>query len=203
MAAAQQCAERGTSLDVYKKRLDDLFKSEIPWIEILRQFLTPLFDSTRKWLPPNRRHVYKRIYLPSLRKEKQLKIVIAIDTSGSTVGDIVKRFVSEVYAILNSFSGYELKLIQCDRDIQKIEIFNTEKPFIPDNFDLVGGGGTDFHPVFDLIKRDNEPPALLLYLTDGFGEAPKKPPSYPVIWGVIEGGICPATWGNSININLI
>ena len=66
------------------------------WKEILRQYLTPMFDSTRKWLPPNRRHVYKKMYLPSLRKEKQLNIVIAIDTSGSTRGDVVKTFVSEV-----------------------------------------------------------------------------------------------------------
>ena len=75
MAAAQQCQERGTEMGNYKRLLDDLFSSKLPWQEILRQFLTPMFDSTRKWLPPNRRHVYKKVYLPSLQKEKQLKII--------------------------------------------------------------------------------------------------------------------------------
>ena len=70
-----------------------------------------MFDSTRKWLPPNRRHIYKKMYLPSLQKDKQLKIVMLVDTSGSTTGDIVKTFVSEVYSILNSFGGYVLRLI--------------------------------------------------------------------------------------------
>ena len=202
MAAAQQCREKGDNLGNYNRLLDDLFSSKLPWIEILRQYLTPMFDSTRKWLPPNRRHVYKRIYLPSLQKEKQLKIVIAIDTSGSTTGDIVKTFVSEVFSILNSFGGYEMRLIQCDYDIQEDIIHDVSNPFIVEEFELLGGGGTDFHPVFDLIKEDDEGPEVLLFLTDGYGRAPKRVPDYPVIWGVIEGGIKPARWGKEIEISL-
>ena len=202
MSAAQQCAAKGVDMGSYQRRLDDLFDSRIHWKEILRQYLTPMFDSTRKWLPPNRRHVYKKMYLPSLRKEKQLRIVIAIDTSGSTTGDIVKTFVSEVFAILNSFGGYDLRLIQCDLAICEDVNFNTENPFIADNFKLKGGGGTSFTPVFDLVDQDIEPPEVLLYLTDGYGNAPKRKPNYPVIWGVIEGGVVPAKWGKSINIDM-
>jgi len=202
MAAAQQCREKGEDLGHYNRLLDELFSSKLPWKEILRQYLTPMFDSTRKWLPPNRRHVYKKIYLPSLQKEKQLKIVIAIDTSGSTTGDIVKTFVSEVFSILNSFGGYELRLIQCDYDIREDKIHDESKPFLVDEFKLLGGGGTDFHPVFNLIKDDDESPEILLFLTDGYGNAPRREPPYPVIWGVIEGGIKPAIWGKEIEVSL-
>ena len=202
MAAAQQCHDRGHDMGNYQSHLEDLFSSKLHWKEILRQFLTPMFDSTRKWLPPNRRHVYKKMYLPSLRKEKQLNIVIAVDTSGSTTGDIVKTFVSEVYAILNSFGGYVLRLIQCDMYIQEDLLFDMNNPFIADDFTLKGGGGTDFHPVFDLIAEDDEYPEIVLYLTDGYGSAPKKQPNYPVIWGVIEGGIKPATWGKMMDISM-
>lgn len=202
MAAAQQCQQRGVDMGAYKDKLEDLFASEMDWKEILRQYLTPMFDSTRKWLPPNRRHVYKKMYLPSLRKDKQLNIVIAIDTSGSTTGDIVKTFVSEVFAILNSFGGYCLRLIQCDWDITEDTIYNPERPFIPEEFKLKGGGGTSFVPVFNLIDNDFEDPEVLLYLTDGYGSAPGKKPRYPVIWGVIENGIVPANWGESLSIKL-
>lgn len=202
MAAAQQCADRGTDMSHYSGHLDDLFSSRMHWKEVLRQFLTPMFNSTRRWLPPNRRHVYKKMYLPSLRKEKQLNIVIAIDTSGSTTGDIVKTFVSEVYAILNSFGGYQLRLIQCDMVIHEDVIYDMDNPFIPKDFVLKGGGGTDFHPVFDLVNDGNEEPEVLLFLTDGYGQAPSTRPNYPVIWGVIEGGIKPAKWGEAIDINL-
>lgn len=202
MAAAQQCQGRGVDMGAYKSRLDELFASKMHWKEILRQYLTPMFDSTRKWLPPNRRHVYKKMYLPSLRKEKQLNIVIAIDTSGSTTGDIVKTFVSEVFAILNSFGGYQLRLIQCDWAITEDTTYNTERPFIADKFRLKGGGGTDFTPVFDLLKLDFEEPEVLLYLTDGYGSAPKNEPAFPVIWGVIEGGVKPTKWGRDLQLNL-
>ena len=202
MAAAQQCKDRGHDMGNYKAHLDDLFSSKLHWKEILRQFLTPMFDSTRKWLPPNRRHVYKKMYLPSLQKEKQLNIVIAVDTSGSTTGDIVKTFVSEVYAILNSFGGYTLRLIQCDMEINEDVIFDTDRPFIPDKFSLKGGGGTDFRPVFELISEGQDPPEVVLYLTDGYGSAPRKEPGYPVIWGVIEGGMMPAKWGKKMDISL-
>ncbi|MBT4066967.1 MAG: hypothetical protein HOE76_07110 [Euryarchaeota archaeon] len=202
MAAAQQCSNRGIDLGNYKTHLDGLFESKMHWKEILRQFLTPMFNSVRKWLPPNRRHVYKKMYLPSIRKEKQLNIVIAIDTSGSTTGEIVKTFVSEVYGILNSFGGYQLRLIQCDWNINEDVIYDMDNPFIPEKFQLLGGGGTDFCPVFDLISEDDEAPEVVLYLTDGFGGAPKNEPHYPVIWGVIEGGVKPAKWGESIDIML-
>ncbi len=202
MSAAQQCQDRGVEMGAYSGKLNDLFDSKIYWRELLRQYLTPLFGGTRKWLPPNRRYVYKKMYLPSIQKEKQLKIVIAVDTSGSTIGDVVKTFVSEVYSILNSFGGYELRLIQCDMDINSDEIFDIDHPFIPDDFVLRGGGGTDFRPVFQLVEESGEPPELLLYLTDGYGTAPKDPPEYPTIWGVIEGGRMPCDWGKEIEIDL-
>ena len=45
------------------------------------------------------------------------------------------------------------------------------------------------------------PPEVLLYLTDGFGPAPKNRPNYPVIWGVIEDGTQPAEWGQMMEIS--
>ena len=86
--------------------------------------------------------------------------------------------------------------------IQDDELFDMDNPFIAEKFSLKGGGGTDFHPVFDLIAEDEEDPEIVLYLTDGYGSAPKKQPNYPVIWGVIEGGIMPVKWGQMMEIKI-
>ena len=102
---------------------------------------------------------------------------------------------------MNSFGGYQLRLIQCDWVINEDVIYNSERPFIADKFRLKGGGGTSFVPVFDLLEEDFEKPAVVLYLTDGYGDAPKKEPNYPVIWGIIDGGVNPAKWGRSLTIN--
>ena len=203
MAASQQCQERGVDVGMYSRALDRLFEAKVPWRELLRQYLTPMFGGTRKWLPPNRRHVYKKIYLPSIQKQKQLNVVIVIDTSGSTDGEIVLAFMSEVLGLLNSFGGYQLRLIQCDWGIQDDAIYDQDTPFDPDKFELKGGGGTDFNPPFDLLDKDShDRPEILIYMTDGYGSAPSTAPNYPVIWAVIEGGRMPCDWGHEIEIPL-
>ena len=52
-----------------------------------------------------------------------------------------------------------------------------------ENFTLVGGGGTDFRPVFrytDELLKNGELTDLrgLLYFTDGKGTFPERPPAY-------------------------
>ena len=50
------------------------------------------------------------------------------------------------------------------------------------SFEAVGGGGTDFRPVFDYIKNNSINPACMLYLTDMYGSFPQEAPQYPVLW---------------------
>ncbi|MDP6870456.1 MAG: VWA-like domain-containing protein [Candidatus Poseidoniaceae archaeon] len=203
MAAAQQCTHRGRDIGAFQTKINELYPSKIGWKEALRQFLTPMFGGSRKWLPPNRRFVHQGLYLPSRRSENIMRIVVAIDTSGSTTGDIVCRFVSEVYGILNSFNNYELTLIQCDLEINHCEKYTTEKPFNPDEFTLHGGGGTDFYPPFLWVKEElNNDVEVMIYMTDGHGPAPENEPPYPMIWGVIEGGRMPADWGMVLELPL-
>ena len=97
-----------------------------------------MFDSTRNGYLQTA-DTYTEGILAITTKRETTENVIAVDTSGSTTGDIVKTFVSEVFSILNAFGGYELKLIQCDYDIQDIKIHDVSNPFVPDDFKLLGG----------------------------------------------------------------
>ena len=124
------------------------------------------------------------------KEVKQIKeFVIAIDTSGSVVGEQVQAFVQKTYNILKStesfFSKINLHIIQCDADIQEhIKITNQ------DEFDeylktmqIKGLGGTDFRPVFkkvDELVKNKEFKNLkgLIYFTDGYGVFPKRKPNY-------------------------
>ena len=40
-----------------------------------------------------------------------------------------------------------------------------------------------------------EQPDLLLFFTDGYGDAPKQRPPYPVMWVLTKDGRQPADWG--------
>lgn len=119
-------------------------------------------------------------------KKDYSQIVIAIDVSGSTAGEPVKKFVAEVYAICREISKRDelrLRIIQCDLEIRSDEIIKGDKEFEEKmrNFKLLGGGGTDFRPVFERLDADRKRSAkirALLYFTDGLGVFPTENPDY-------------------------
>lgn len=120
---------------------------------------------------------------------KVQEFVVAIDTSYSTNGEMVKNFLRETYSILaekNSFfHNCHMRLIQCDDDIRMdLEIKKKEElEHILNNFHIIGGGGTDFRPVFRYVNSLLENKVLknlcgLVYFTDGKGIYPKMKPLY-------------------------
>ncbi len=200
-SAVQQAGARGHEIGKYGWAIEVL-EPKIDWREILRQFVTPLFGGSRKWLPPSRRHVHSGLYLQS-RRDEILRLIVAIDTSGSTSGQMVEDFVSEIFGIAESFGNYEITVIQCDTDIQKVETISADSPFdISSGFELFGRGGTDLRPPFayasENIGSDN---AAMLYMTDGHGPANRAGPSFPVLWVLPEDeSVIPADWGDVVYI---
>lgn len=126
------------------------------------------------------------------RESKKIRdFVIAIDTSGSCSGELVKQFLEETVTILldsNSFfRSVNIHIIQCDAGIQSdIKITDTQHFHdMLQQFDVSGNGDTDFRPVFDYIEQLQQHGELLqlqglLFFTDGVGVYPKKRPPYDV-----------------------
>ena len=123
--------------------------------------------------------------------------VIAIDTSGSTRGNVVQNFIAKTYDILTT-SGIFAKdmhviILQCDAKVQEETIIHNREElqsYIKD-FTIKGYGGTDFRPVFERIEEFRNAGTLpnlrgLLYFTDGFGEYPKNMPSYKTAFVMLE-----------------
>ncbi len=132
------------------------------------------------------------------REVKRIReFVIAIDTSGSTSGELVQTFVQKTYNILKStesfFTRINVHIIQCDTVIQEDVKITTQEEF--DDYlkrmKLHGLGGTDFRPVFGYVNAmvDNgefENLKGLIYFTDGCGVFPQKKPPYDTAFVFIE-----------------
>ena len=179
--------------------IEKLRKPELNWKELLKQFVTSCYGGSRRWLPPARRYVGMGLYLQSRRNEK-FNAVMAIDTSGSTTGDL-PQFFAELSNLLKSFGNYELTVIQCDFKIQHIDKFSGDNP-LPGNYQWAsyGHGGTSFIPPFEYVKKHKLRPDIFIYLTDGYGDAPEKAPNFPVLWVLTNDGEDPALWGKKIKL---
>lgn len=117
------------------------------------------------------------------------EFVIAIDTSASCQGSIVRQFLTKTYEILKSsenfFRKVNIHIIQCDsivRNVTKITNDDEFEDFVR-NGRIDGFGGTDFRPVFDYVGRAIENKEFenlkgLIYFTDGYGVFPAGKPPY-------------------------
>lgn len=124
------------------------------------------------------------------KEEKKVEeLAIAIDTSESCEGETVRRFLEETFAILQSgdsfFRKANIHIIQCDAEVQADTRVTSREELaaLMEGFEVRGGGGTDFRPVFRYVDRLVEEKAFqnlkgLVYFTDGYGVFPRKRPAY-------------------------
>lgn len=129
--------------------------------------------------------------------KKVKEFVIALDTSASCRGPVVKEFLNKTYSILkgaeNFFTRINVHIIQCDNEVQsdtKITCDEDFQAFLAHGR-LQGFGATDFRPVFDYVdslleQGEFENLKGLIYFTDGYGIYPERMPGYDVIFAFLE-----------------
>jgi predicted metal-dependent peptidase len=146
--------------------------------------------------------LYRNIPLIEPLEYKEIKaikeFVIAIDTSASCRGELVKQFIAKTYSLLKQqesfFSKVNIHILQCDEKVwTDCKITNQEEldRYI-DGLILYGFGDTDFRPVFSYIdgliaNKEFHNLKGIVYLTDGMGIFPKRKPSYQTIFAFVDG----------------
>ena len=135
---------------------------------------------------------------PETREEKRIEeLVIAVDTSMSTNGALVKEFLACTYGILRSIETFtdrvEIHIVQCDDRVRsdvKIERLSELRDYM-EHFELNGGSTTDFRPVFSYIEEMQASGRMnglrgLIFFTDGMGKYPEKRPPYETAFVMLE-----------------
>ena len=140
---------------------------------------------------------------PETKEEKRIEdFVIAVDTSMSTSGELVKAFLKETFGLLKTgesfFAKCNIAVMQCDDAVRDLTFLHSTDEL--DRFaaclTLTGGGGTDFRPAFAKIeglRRDGTLRDLqgVLYFTDGKGTYPTRRPPYETAFLFLETGTPP------------
>lgn len=98
------------------------------------------------------------------RKIENKNVWVVIDTSGSTT-NYIPGFINQINAAMRQ-SDISVNLIQCDSEIQKIDM-NLRR--IKNNFQIKGLGGTTLTKAMDYIdENDKSKNKRVVILTDGY-----------------------------------
>jgi predicted metal-dependent peptidase len=169
----------------------------LPWQTILRQFIATAGRIGRRstWQRENRRFAHET---PGSRKRHRLNLLIGVDVSDSTNAPALRdAFAGELLRISKGRESC-LTVLYANSRIQRIERFSGKGITVASYH---GGGFTDLRPVFAYARGMHPPPAAVIYLTDGIGEAPKKM-EFPTLWVLTQEGEKPAPWGVELRLDL-
>lgn len=157
---------------------------KISWQRVLKKYIGTISAGKRKTRTKLNRRQPNRYDLSGEMNDKMLKIVVAIDTSGSVSNREIAQIFNEIFAILAK-RKYCITVIECDSEIQRIYLIHNPSDV---KLDVAGRGGTAFTPVIEHINSDRYyRDALLIYFTDGYGEDRiPRPMTYRNLW-VITG----------------
>lgn len=162
---AAQAAGEGVP-DVIKRMISELVAPKMDWRDILRTQLESSLKNDFTFMRPSKRS--GEVLFPGMNKDEELNIAIGLDTSGSISQDMLRDFLSEVQGIMDQYQSYKVHIFQFDTDVYGAEDFTSDDGRTMDEYQLKGGGGTDFDVVFNYLEQYNIEPDQLVMFTDGY-----------------------------------
>lgn len=196
--ATQQAARltQGKTPATFRRLIADATRPATDWRSILLRWLQELTRADYTWIKPARRYLAAGLFLPSLESIGAGRLAVAIDTSGSIDGPLLAAFGAHLQLMVDLLQPSRVDVIMCDAAVNAIDTF---EPGDAIALRAVGGGGTNFCPVFDHLAADDDPPRALVYLTDGYGTFPDVAPDYPVIWAMTTDVVAP--FGETVRVD--
>ncbi len=202
-SAAQQHEQRNKSqgrLPAGLRRfIDDILHPQLEWQDLLRQWAG---ENGRReeysFARPNRRSHALGIVLPSQCAGGYTDVVFLVDSSGSMGDRELKQARGECFGVLEEL-GSEVRVIVCDAAVH-VDV-SVEDAM---EFEMRGGGGSDFCPAFELLDEEGFDGAVIAF-TDGMISVPEEMPTNMkgVLWITGEGYNPPTSeWGEHLTVKV-
>ena len=168
MISAAQSAGAGNVPGAVARMIKELTEPKMNWREIIRQSVQSTIRSDYTFSRPSRKGQMSGAILPSMDFQDTIDIAVCIDMSGS-IGEVQgKDFLGEVQGIMEEFPDYNIKVWCFDTRVYNEEDFeaNDGKDLL--DYQLMGGGGTDFMANWTYMKEQDYVPKKLIMFTDGY-----------------------------------
>ncbi len=152
----------------------------ITWKQLLKRYIGTIPSGHRKTRTRLSRRQPERYDISGSINDRIIKLVIAIDTSGSMSNEMLERIMVEIFDIIGT-RMCDVTIIECDAQIQRVYKVHTAKDV---SYDIQGRGGTSYVPVIEYINSNRQyRDAILIYFTDGMGDRSiPRPLTFRTIW---------------------
>ena len=168
MLAAASASDAGNIPAGVKRLIQELTEPKMNWRELLRMQLESTIKSDFTWMRASRKGWHMDAVMPGMKVDPMIDIAIAIDASGSIDERMLKDFLGEVQGIMDSFPAYKIHIITFDTDTYNPAQYDSDNLDDICDYEVAGGGGTDFDCIFKYLKDNEIEPKRLVVFTDGY-----------------------------------
>jgi predicted metal-dependent peptidase len=169
MLAAAAASDGAGNLPAGVRRiLQDLTAPKMSWRELLRMQLESTLKSDYTWMRAGRKGWHMDAIMPGQKPDELIDIAVMIDASGSIDPNMLRDFISETQGIMEQFQSYKIHVGTFDTRVYNAVQYDSENLDSMLDYEVEGGGGTDFDCIFDYLKEEQIEPKRLVVFTDGY-----------------------------------
>jgi predicted metal-dependent peptidase len=168
LAAAQTVDGAGNLPAGVRRIIQDLTEPKMNWRELLRMQLESTMKSDFTWMRASRRGWHMDAVMPGMQTEPMIDIAVFLDASGSISSTMLKDFLGEIGGIMEQFPAYRIHVVTFDTDAYNPRQYDSENLDDIGDYEVQGGGGTDFDAIFRYLKDNEIEPKRLVVFTDGY-----------------------------------
>ena len=186
LSAAQTC-DAGNLPAGVKRLIQNLTEHKLNWRELIMQQIQSTVKSDYTWMKSGRKGWDMDAVMPGMRTQDAVDIAVFIDLSGSISTEQGRDFLSEIKGIMETFEDYRIHVACFDTEVYNLHLFTSDNLDDIAEYDLQGGGGTDFDAIFNFLKAEAIEPKKLIVFTDGYPCGSWGDPNYCDTTWVIHG----------------
>ena len=168
MIQAAQSAGAGNVPAGVQRLIKEITEPKMNWREIIQQQIQSTIKSDYTFSRPSRKGWHTGAILPGMNFEETIDIAIAIDMSGSIGNSQAADFLGEVKGIMEQYKDYKIKIWCFDTKVYNEDDFSADDGRDISEYEIAGGGGTDFMANWHYMKENNIQPKRFLMFTDGY-----------------------------------
>ena len=169
LAAVAANAEGAGNLPAGVKRIiQELTEPQMNWRELLRMQLESTIKSDYTWMRASRKGWHMDAVMPGMKLDPMIDIALFIDASGSMEDSMLRDILSETANIMESFPAYKIHVVTFDTECYNPQQYDSENLDDIREYEISGGGGTDFTCMFKYLKDNEIEPKRLVVFTDGY-----------------------------------